>query len=306
MLPPDATSGLSSFAYTVGVRPQDLFGVCLTLFLSIIAGTIVTSLLVWAFDKLISSILRASSPTLQHSRLSGARGSVFITASRDLLDSGGTNGHSDENKSINNGSPLLRVTSRFSGPKTFWKTWWRRTSVNSFHGSVLHGNLLRILILFHLPVTIFSCYQMTLPRSHASLSSIVLAALSFAVFSFLLPVLLVFRVAATRTSKLYEETHTLLSLGPLYSHYRQGSELFASLYFASNFAFGVTIGCGQKSGTAQAVIILVIEVASALITSVWLPWGTGASMGLVSFLFCVARIIIAVLLVILTPTVGSF
>jgi len=35
-----------------------------------------------------------------------------------------------------------------------------------------------------------------------------------------------------------------------------------------------------------------------------LPWGHGASMGLISFLFCVARIVVAVLLVILTPTVS--
>jgi choline-glycine betaine transporter len=66
----------------------------------------------------------------------------------------------------------------------------------------------------------------------------------------------------------------------------------------------VTIGCGQHSGTAQAIIILVAEVVSALVTSVWLPWGAGAGMGLISFLFCVARIVVAVLLVILTPTVS--
>jgi len=79
--------------------------------------------------------------------------------------------------------------------------------------------------------------------------------------------------------------------------------MFASLLFATNLAFGVTIGCGQGSGTAQAIIILVVEVISALVTSIWLPWGRGASMGLISFLFCVARIVVAVLLVILTPAV---
>jgi hypothetical protein len=45
-------------------------------------------------------------------------------------------------------------------------------------------------------------------------------------------------------------------------------------------------------------------VITALVTSIWLPWGHGASMGLISFLFCVARIVVAVLLVILTPTVS--
>ncbi|KAG1796459.1 hypothetical protein EV424DRAFT_1547104 [Suillus variegatus] len=55
-------------------------------------------------------------------------------------------------------------------------------------------------------------------------------------------------------------------------------------------------------GTAQAIVILVAEVVSALVTSVWLPWGAGAGMDLISFLFCVARIVVAVLQVILTPT----
>ena len=159
-------------------------------------------------------------------------------------------------------------------------------------------------MLFHLPVTIFSCYQMVLGRLTASLASIVLAAVSFAAFSVLIPFLLILRLSMTPTSKLYDETWTLLSLGPLYNHYRHGSQLFACLFFATSLAFGVTIGCGQKSGTAQAIIILVVEVISALVTSVWLPWGHGASMGLISFLFCVARIVIAVLLVILTPTVS--
>lgn len=52
-------------------------------------------------------------------------------------------------------------------------------------------------------------------------------------------------------------------------------------------------------------MILIVEVIGALVTSIWLPWGVGASMGLISFLMCVARVVIAVLLVILTPTVSK-
>ncbi|TFY57223.1 hypothetical protein EVJ58_g7159 [Rhodofomes roseus] len=245
MLPDDATQGISSFAWTIGIRPQDLFGMCLVLFLAILAGTVALSMLVWGIDWMAS-----------------------------LTFNGG-------------------------------RRWWRlRSGFVTYHSNVLQGNLVRILIWFHLPVTIFSCYQMTLGRETASLGSIILAAISFAIFSVLLPIFLVVRLTLTNTTKLYDETWTLLSLGPLYNHYRHGSQLFACLLFATNIAFGVTIGCGQKSGTAQAIIILVVEVASALGTSVWLPWGQGASMGLISFLFCVARIVIAVLLVILTPIVS--
>lgn len=222
----------------------------------------------------------------------------------------GANPNVEEAKSLNGHDALLRPSSRFglSGTTgaTTRKSWWKwRSNITSFHSSVLQGNLVRILVLFHLPVTIFSSYQMILPRSTAALSSIVLAALSFAIFSILIPAILVIRVRLTTTNKLYDETRTLLALGPLYNHYRHGSQMFASLFFMTNVAFGVTVGAGQASGTAQAIVILVIEVGSALVTSIWLPWGTGASMGLISFLFCVARIVVAVLLVILSPTVSG-
>ncbi|KAL6309795.1 hypothetical protein BKA93DRAFT_284493 [Sparassis latifolia] len=294
-LPVDATHGISSFAWAVGIRPQDLFGMCLTLFLAIIAAAIILSLVVWALDLLVSSIIRGPSNATM---LAGSRSPRYSSASKDMLDAGALQ-FPDENRSLN-GNFLFRAASRFPGRPS----WRLQKNFASYHGSVLQGNLVRIVILFHLPVTIFSCYQMTLGRPRASLSSIVLAALSFAVFSVLLPAFFIFRLKFTSTTKLYDETWTLLSLGPLYNHYRHGSQLFACLLFATNIAFGVTIGCGQKSGTAQAIIILVVEVFSALGTSVWLPWGQGASMGLISFLFCVARIVIAVLLVILTPTVS--
>lgn len=295
-LPTDATSGLSSFAWTIGVRPQDLFGICLTLFLSIIGGTVVLSVLVWGLDWIISLLIHGDSQS--SNGLAGTRSPRYSAGSKDLLDGVGQI-PSDENRSLNSHF-LFRSAFFPSG-----RPWWRlRSSFISYHSSILQGNLVRILIWFHLPVTIFSCYQMTMGRQNASLGSIVLAAISFAVFSVLIPIFLVVRLTTTNTTKLYDETWTLLSLGPLYNHYRHGSQLFACILFATNIAFGVTIGCGQKSGTAQAIVILVVEVASALGTSVWLPWGQGASMGLISFLFCVARIVIAVLLVILTPIVS--
>jgi Transient receptor potential (TRP) ion channel len=247
-------------------------------------------------------------------RLAGTRSPGF-SATKEI-DANAT--VPEENKSLNGHSVLspsiIRTSSRFGLPLSTssdrgvgsHRPWWKfRSDIGAFHGSILHGNLVRILVLFHLPVTIFSCYQMTLPRSQTSLSSIVLAAFSFTFLSILIPAHLVLRVTFTPTNKLYDETRTLLALGPLYNHYRHGSQMFASMLFATNIVFGITIGAGQKSGITQAIIILVVEVISALVTSIWLPWGSGASMGLISFLFCVARIVIAVLLVILTPTVSS-
>ena len=299
-LPTNASSGIESFAYSVGLHPEDLFGICLSIFLAIIAATIVLSIAVWCIDWLAS--LMSGTFTKAAPALSGSRSPRYSSASKDMLDAIAQLQSSEENRSAN-GHGLFRGTSRFPYGRPWWKL---RSSFVSFHGSVLQGNLIRILMLFHLPITIFSCYQMTLGRSRASLVSIILSAISFSILSVLLPVALVIRLSFTHTTKLYDETWTLLSLGPLYNHYRHGSQLFACLLFATNLAFGVTIGCGQNSGTVQAIVILVVEVISALGTSVWLPWGHGASMGLISFLFCVARIVVAVLLVILTPIVRIF
>ncbi|KAF5333550.1 hypothetical protein D9611_002728 [Ephemerocybe angulata] len=313
-LPPTAGHGISSFAYTLGIRPQDLFPTCLVLFLGVAAGTIVISGVFWFIDVFVTSVLQkftgntsAYGPTGR-----GLKSPAFSTSKEVetplVLEE-------DRPLATGKGLGFALPTSSSPGPMSaspsgdrgYHRSWWFmrfRSDIGSFHGNVLHGNLVRILILFHLPVTAFSCYHMTLPHSVIPTSSIALAALSFTFFSILLPAHLVIRVTLTSTNKLYDDMRTLLSLGPLYNHYRHGSQLFASLLFATNLAFGVTIGAGQKSGTAQAIIILVVEVVSALVTSIWLPWGTGASMGLISFLFCVARIVVAVLLVILTPTIS--
>ena len=318
-LPSNATNGISSFAYTLGIRPQDLFPTCMILFLSIIAGTIFISFLVSLLDYLVClfgdmiSGGQGQQPTM--SQLAISRSPIY-EGTKELSDNHSTGPTEEEKKALQGSRSVTTTkfpTARFGLPLSSasggserginsHRPWWRIHS-DSFHLSVLHGNLVRILVLFHLPVTVFSCYQMSLSRSLIGTSPVVLASLSFVIFSILIPAHLVIRVTFTTTNKLYDETRTLLSLGPLYNHYRHGSQLFASLLFATNIVLGVTIGVGQKSGTAQAIIILVVEVVSALVTSIWLPWGSGASMGLISFLFCVARIVIAVLLLILTPAV---
>ena len=299
-LPQNATSGISSFAYTVGLRPQDLFPVCLTLFLSIIAVTVVLSLFIWALQSTLTFIIHArfnGPPTTQY----GPTRSPHY-ANKDSLDHGVASMQTAADEERTHSSHFPFNSSKFNqSPR---KLRFRlRPDFSSFHFTVLQGNLVRILMLFHLPVTIFSSYHLTIGHEATALS-IAFAALSLVAFSIIIPILLIFRLFINSTSKLYDETWTLLALGPLYNQFRHGSQLFACIFFATSLGLGVTIGCGQKSGIAQAIIILLIEVTTALVTSIWLPWGHGASMGLISFLFCVARIVVAVLLVILTPTVS--
>jgi len=313
-LPPDAKPGMSSFAYTVGIRPQELFPICLILFLGLVAATIVLSVLVWCMDYIVMSARTPSSGQGHSSNITRATIARGLMSIKDPVDTSPV-GATEEIKSLTGSAGAGKT--RFARPLagsggssergiSSQRAWWKlRSDIGALNGSVLHGNLVRLLVWFHLPITVFSCYQMTLPFGSGGATSTVLAALSFLVFSILIPLHLVIRVKYTKTNRLYGQMQTLVSLGPLYNHYRHGSQLFAVLFFATNIAFGITIGAGQKNGTVQAIVILLIEVVSSFVTSIWLPWGGGASMGLISFLLCVARIIIAVLMVILAQAVSE-
>ncbi|OCB87545.1 hypothetical protein A7U60_g5450 [Sanghuangporus baumii] len=298
MLPENSKAGIASLAAVVGLRPQDLFGVSLVLFLAIIAGVILVSLLIWGIDQVGVALFGGTEKDSPF----GARSPAYLPPARESDKNGSS--AADEDGTSAAGYRLFRSAS-IPLSSALARPWWRlRIKPSSFHGSILHGNLVRILILFHLPITIFSSYQFANARSQSSTVSVVLAVLAFVVFSTGIPIFLIFRLYTTATNKLYDETRTLMMLGPLYNHYAHGSQLFACIFFANNLIYGIVIGCGQKSGTAQAIIILVMEIAASLCTSIWLPWGRGATMGLISFFFCVARITVAVLLVILTPTVA--
>ncbi|KAG8891065.1 hypothetical protein FRB98_000074 [Tulasnella sp. 332] len=300
LLPANTSSGMASFAYAVGIRPQDLFGTCLAIYLCIVAGTVMISLGIWAGDWLISSVVsgKTSIPW-------GGRNQRYSVQS----DPDPTKGVAAAPISPRPDEATLSGT--LPPPPTsrvvvqVRKAWWNyRLGQSSFHGSVLYGNLVRILLLFHVPITLYSCFQFTVGRPDATIASLVLAVLAFVFLSLLLPGLLLFRLAMTSTGKLFEATRTLLMLGPLYYNYSPGQQSFAFLALLHNLVVAVVIGAGQGSGTTQAILLLIIEVLMALATSMRLPWGEGANMGAMSFMFCVGRIITCVLLVILSPVVN--
>lgn len=302
LFPRGTPSGIRSFAYAVGIRPQDLFGTCLAIYLSIVAATVVISSVIWFLDWIISSAVSKSSgapPT----RKPQAKSPRYSAQSESAITKDGAESPRFKDMSLPDSLPppqthRLAVQSR--------KAWWNyRLGQSSFHRDILYGNLVRILILFHVPITLYSCFQFSLGRPDATVASLALAGLAFTFLSLLLPGLLLSRVSATSTGKLFEATRTLLSLGPLYYYYSPGQQRFAYLVFAHNLAFGIIVGAGQRSGTAQAIILLIIEILAALGTSMWLPWGEGAHMGALAFMFCVGRIITCVLLIILSPVVST-
>lgn len=190
-----------------------------------------------------------------------------------------------------------------------------------------YGSVVRLVAFFHLPITIFSIYQL----AHASTSSVitvVFGAIVFTVLSLGLPAFLVWRIKKSATRKLKEDVDTILAYGPIYNTYAQDSYTFAAVRFAANLIEGCVVGGAQSRGTVQVAVILAVEVVETLVTvgsvqldrsgppmqglthdhprhpqSIWLPWGDGAAQGPLQFILSVSRIITVVLLIVISPDV---
>ncbi|SJX61663.1 uncharacterized protein SRS1_12647 [Sporisorium reilianum f. sp. reilianum] len=281
-----ARAGMDAYAHAVGLRTRDLFGTCLSIWLFILAALVGISLLVWVVDSFHDTLLR-----LQKHREDGYSLNVadapLAVETKETVD--------DEPRS----SLSRRGGYRFlgaDGKRLFG------SSDNTFHLRMLHGNVLRAITLFHLPITIFTTFQMA-NADIFSATSVGLAGLAFAFLSVLPPVYAVFCISRAPTAKLYDSIGTLSAFGPVYNNYSPGSQLFCAVDFARTFVLGVVIGAGQQNGSAQSIIILVFEIMFALACGLWLPWGEGAMMGPVSFVANVLRIFTAVMILLLSPLV---
>lgn len=284
-----ARAGMEAYAHAIGLRNKDLFGTCLAIWFFIIAAILGLSLVAWIVDSFHDTFLR-----LQKRREVGYN--------LDVADASAP-AETKEAVDIDDDQPPSSLSRR--GGYRFIGTGSRRLfgcSNNSFHLRMLHGNILRAVFLFHLPITIFTTYEMA-NADIFSATSVGLAGLAFAFLSVLAPVYAVFSISRAPTAKLYDSIDTLSAFGPIYNTYSPGSQLFCAVDFARTFVLGVVIGAGQANGSAQAIIILVFEIMFALACSLWLPWGEGAMMGPVSFVANVLRIITAVLILLLSPLV---
>lgn len=171
------------------------------------------------------------------------------------------------------------------------------------HLALLQGNLTRVLILFHLPLTLFSVYEVSHFSTSPS-SSFALACVVLALVCVIAPFGILLQMHRKSIRELFTSLPLLLSVGPLYNTYSEECTMFSSVRIFSNIIVAVLIGAVQSTGIAQAAVILLTEVADTLVTSLWLPWGDNAAMGPLAFVLSIARIIIAVLLVVLSPAVN--
>ncbi|GAA5943897.1 uncharacterized protein JCM15063_006540 [Sporobolomyces koalae] len=295
--------GIEKWARMIGVRHQDIWSVCAFTFFAICAAVIGAHALFFAFDAFLDAVgpkriggrgQSAGSvipPPLRRDDTSYSVQKESIHEGRDTsigqyLDSGDYEEENFVNESADYGHR----------PEDDFPSW-------RLHLALLQGNLTRILLLFHLPLTIFSVYQLTL-RSEAPKSTFVLAIITLAVVCVAWPLALLWTIHAKPSRELYTSLPVLLSTGVLYNTYAEECCLFPIVTFAASLVVGVIIGAAQSAGTAQTAVILLVEVASTVCQSLWLPWNDNAAMGPLAFLLSLARIVIAVLLVVLSPTVA--
>ncbi|WOO76610.1 uncharacterized protein LOC62_01G000237 [Vanrija pseudolonga] len=315
--------GMDSFAFVVGLRPQDLFGTCLSLFLMLAGVIIIVSLLLWIVHGLAEWFSKETKPVARPPPRPGPRPYNTNRSSYMSSNGGHSNGHSRSSSNAKEwydprGSqtefgqvPLTpaSMTPRAAAtpvvPSKFRRIWSRftpRGEAGAFHFAALYGNLLRLIIAFHFPVTAVSVYHLTLQRT--SIVSKVFAALSFAFISVAIPTFIMYKISRTPTGKLYEAARTLLGLGPIYNVYEQEKQLYRTLPLVGSLLSGIAIGAGQDSGLAQTIVLIVVELVVFLATAVWSPWGQGAGMGGTVIFTSIARISSIVLAMILAPNVS--
>lgn len=303
--------GMESFAFAVGLRPQDLFGTCLVIFLIIVLAVIMISLALWAAHCLLEYSSPAANAKQQQQQQA-------LAASRPSLGPSPMPSYATKNTNEPRTPSLWDTPAPPSlpaqhnvplprrGPSHARRIWWRfrpKGEAGAFHAAALYGNLLRLILIFHLPVTIFSIYQLVL-GSRASIVSRVFAALAFAFISVLIPAGILFKIKRTPSGKLFDATRTLLSLGPFYNVYVEDKQMFRAIPLGASLVAGIVVGAGQRSGLAQAIILVLVELALLIAPAVWYPWDEGASMGAPHTFVAALRTISMVLVMLLSPQVS--
>jgi hypothetical protein len=294
-----SSNGIEAFATAVGLRKQDLFGTCLAIFLMLAAAVTLLSLLIWAVHGLWEYI--AAGKVEPNKRMSMASRTSSLGA-KELLETRNLSRDFGALPHLASTTALGRLPAS-SRPRRTWNRFRLKGEAGAFHSAALYGNLLRLILIFHLPITLFSIYQLTLDT--ASIASRILAAFAFVFISVTIPIGIMYKVYRTPTGKLYDATRTLLSMGTMYNVYEQEKQMFRVIPLAASLVTGVVVGAGQKSGIVQTIILIIVELVLLIVPVVWVPWGEGASMGLPNAFLSIVRLATMVIVMVLSPTVSA-
>lgn len=302
----NAKDGIEAWSAAVGLRRQDLFGTCLVIFLCLTLGVTLISVLLWILHGFLEF---ASTDNVKRPAHFSQRNSLGSSPQASL---GGKEAYEPRSYGWDPEGPQLPTQSslaiaqhtRSSAPTRLRRTWFRfrpKGEAGAFHAAALYGNLLRLILMFHLPITAFSIYQLCV--SSASIVSRVFAALSFVFLSVLIPAGILFKIKRTVSGKLYDATRTLLSLGTMYNVYIEDKQMFRAVLLGASLVEGIAVGAGQGSGLAQAIVFVLVELILLVLPAVWFPWADGAGMGAPTAFVAIVRTACAVLAMLLSHTV---
>ena len=219
--------GIASFAAVLGLRNQDLFNIAAAIFLMLIGAAVALFVTLLLFDAIIyyCSARRpagvaatrrtkrhgtsgGSTRPLKHSN--GAAESSIGNGGSDVEYDAAADGYTDSVLTSNRGlSPKPPAVNSWYKEDDDLEESYTGVSIKR-HLCLLQGNCTRLLILFHLPLSVFSTYQISLYKDGASTPSFALAVLMLAIVCVAIPAFLVWHVHRQEQEVLESDIPTIL------------------------------------------------------------------------------------------------
>ncbi|KAK9766786.1 hypothetical protein K7432_003862 [Basidiobolus ranarum] len=121
------------------------------------------------------------------------------------------------------------------------------------------GNILRVLILFHFPLTLFSFNQLMI---HDSVWLTIIAAALVAFLSLgVIAGIMVYLMNISPTSIIFIDTFHMLRSGPLYNDYTPASYQYSWIHFSYRITLAGIVVFGKSNGLIQLILMLCLEFA---------------------------------------------
>lgn len=273
LLSVQGANGLERFAYTVGLEPRHLWPNAAAVFclaaLGIIVCSAVAALIALAFSKGSGSPrgVLATRRVSSHGALDDT--AAFPGRQEDSGECAQPHGKEDEYSSADFTSATALKASHPSSlepePRLVGGVNWGN------HARMLCGNLLRLIMLFQLPLIIFSTFHIHLlsqASENVEPASTTTAGLAVVLLVVIIcfPFYALWRVHVNSKRNTAGSMQALLAYGTLYNVFGDQSYQFMFVRLAGVTVVGIVIGAVQRSPLAQTITLLVFELVETLTT----------------------------------------
>lgn len=168
----------------------------------------------------------------------------------------------------------------------------------------LAGSTLRIYYWLLLPLTTFTSFQLvTAQQAHAA--AVALAAVVLMFLIILGPLCLMYFLPRHRPKQdLHEDLAILNMWGPLYNTFTAHTRLFFVINMTLLIFRGLVVGFLQQYGTAQLILLLILEAGYIIALGILRPWQNTTNTTLFNLVVAGFRFVILVLSITFIPSVG--